>query len=59
MGKSIRKSFVSSKNAWQIYQNVWLPAGKYPIACTTWTKQECEHPMSPFLTAILPKLGLN
>eukprot|EP00957_Ditylum_brightwellii_P057290 4342323-Ditylum_brightwellii.AAC.1 len=58
MGKRIRKSFVSPKNAWRIYQNVLLPAGQYTLACTTWAKHECEHLMSPFLTAILPKLGL-
>eukprot|EP00957_Ditylum_brightwellii_P080968 6158815-Ditylum_brightwellii.AAC.1 len=39
--------------------NVWLPAGQYPLACTTWTQKECERLMSPFINTILPKLGLN
>eukprot|EP00957_Ditylum_brightwellii_P027033 2044527-Ditylum_brightwellii.AAC.1 len=59
MSYRIKKNFISPKNAWQIYQNVWLPAGQYPLACTTWSKKECEKLMSPFLNAILPKLGLN
>eukprot|EP00957_Ditylum_brightwellii_P152455 11605550-Ditylum_brightwellii.AAC.1 len=59
MAHRIRNNFISPKNAWRIYQNVWLPAGQYPLACTTCTKKESEKLMSPFLNAILPKLGLN
>eukprot|EP00957_Ditylum_brightwellii_P066837 5072150-Ditylum_brightwellii.AAC.1 len=59
MAHRIKKNFISPKNAWHIYQNVWLPSGQYSLACTTWTKKECENLMSPFLNAILPKLGLN
>eukprot|EP00957_Ditylum_brightwellii_P064129 4865232-Ditylum_brightwellii.AAC.2 len=32
---------------------------QYPLACTSWSKKADEKSMSPFLNAILPKLGLN
>eukprot|EP00957_Ditylum_brightwellii_P041114 3112409-Ditylum_brightwellii.AAC.2 len=59
MAYRISKHFITPKNAWRIYQNVWLPAGQYPLAVTNWTLKECEKLMSPFLHAILPKLGFN
>eukprot|EP00957_Ditylum_brightwellii_P200028 15248855-Ditylum_brightwellii.AAC.1 len=59
MAHQIKKQFITPQNAWWIYQNVWLLAGQYPLACTMWTKKECKALMSPFLHAILPKIGHN
>jgi hypothetical protein len=59
MSIRIQQHFIKPKNAWQIYQNVWLPWGQYPLAVTRWSKKECEKLMSPFLLVILPNLGLN
>eukprot|EP00957_Ditylum_brightwellii_P155210 11815863-Ditylum_brightwellii.AAC.1 len=55
----IYKHFITPKNAWRIYQNIWLPAGQYPLAVTNWSLKECERLISLFLNTILPKLGLN
>eukprot|EP00957_Ditylum_brightwellii_P108237 8257916-Ditylum_brightwellii.AAC.1 len=59
MARRIKKNIISLKNAWRIYQSIWLPTVQYPLACTTWSWKECEKLMSPFLNAILPKIGLN
>eukprot|EP00957_Ditylum_brightwellii_P131359 10018201-Ditylum_brightwellii.AAC.1 len=37
MARRIKKNFISPKDAWRIYQNVWLPVAQYPLACTTWS----------------------
>eukprot|EP00957_Ditylum_brightwellii_P048715 3696571-Ditylum_brightwellii.AAC.1 len=59
MARWIKKNFISPKNALRIYQNIWLPAVQYPLACTTWSQKEYKKLTSLFLNAILPKLGLN
>eukprot|EP00957_Ditylum_brightwellii_P119473 9115514-Ditylum_brightwellii.AAC.1 len=42
-----RKPFISPKNAYKIYHNVWLLLRRYPLAVTTFTQQQCLDIMKP------------
>eukprot|EP00957_Ditylum_brightwellii_P139589 10638747-Ditylum_brightwellii.AAC.1 len=50
---------LSSKNAYRLYQNVWLLSMQYSMAITLFSKAMCLCLMKPFVRAILPKLGFN
>eukprot|EP00957_Ditylum_brightwellii_P145988 11117013-Ditylum_brightwellii.AAC.2 len=50
---------LSSKNAFCLYQNVWLPSMQYSLSVTSSTKSTCLKLMKPFVRAVLPKLGFN
>eukprot|EP00957_Ditylum_brightwellii_P171587 13063476-Ditylum_brightwellii.AAC.1 len=55
----LRQTSISSKNAFRLYRNIWLPKMQYPLAVTSFSKQSCLQIMKPFVHAILPKLGFN
>eukprot|EP00957_Ditylum_brightwellii_P098884 7533299-Ditylum_brightwellii.AAC.1 len=42
MSHRMNKHYITPKNTWWIYQNIWLPARQYPLAVTSWTKKQCE-----------------
>eukprot|EP00957_Ditylum_brightwellii_P066493 5048168-Ditylum_brightwellii.AAC.1 len=50
---------LSPKNAFCLYQNIWLPKMQYPLAVTSLSKATCLSIMKPFVYAILPKMGFN
>eukprot|EP00957_Ditylum_brightwellii_P017573 1323894-Ditylum_brightwellii.AAC.1 len=55
----LRRTSISSKNAFQLYRNIWLPKMQYPLGVTSFSKQSCLQIMKPFVCAILPKLRFN
>eukprot|EP00957_Ditylum_brightwellii_P188092 14320010-Ditylum_brightwellii.AAC.1 len=55
----ISKNFITPNNTWRIYQNVLLPVDQYPLTMTSWSRNQYHKLSSPFINAILPKLGLN
>eukprot|EP00957_Ditylum_brightwellii_P051412 3898138-Ditylum_brightwellii.AAC.1 len=42
-----RKSFISPKNAYRIYYNIWLPSCWYTLSITNFTKTQCLDIMRP------------
>eukprot|EP00957_Ditylum_brightwellii_P152339 11597492-Ditylum_brightwellii.AAC.1 len=55
----LKDSTISSRNAFCLYQNIWLPKMQYSLAVTSFSRTACVKIMKPFVRAILPKLGLN
>eukprot|EP00957_Ditylum_brightwellii_P184563 14056600-Ditylum_brightwellii.AAC.1 len=55
----LKSSLISSKNAHQLYKNIWLPKMQYSLAATFFTKTLCIQIIKPFVHTILPKLGFN
>eukprot|EP00957_Ditylum_brightwellii_P108865 8304323-Ditylum_brightwellii.AAC.1 len=55
----IKNSAILSKNAYRLYQNIWLPKMQYTLAATSFSKTACVKIMKPFVRAILPKMGFN
>jgi hypothetical protein len=55
----LKRTSLSAKNAYRLYHNIWLPSMQYPLAVTSFSKEQCVRIMKPFVHAILPKLGFN
>eukprot|EP00957_Ditylum_brightwellii_P031910 2419412-Ditylum_brightwellii.AAC.1 len=55
----LKSSLISSKNAYCLYRNIWLPEMQYSLAATSFNKALCIQIMKQFVYAILPKLGFN
>eukprot|EP00957_Ditylum_brightwellii_P188771 14369172-Ditylum_brightwellii.AAC.1 len=54
-----RKAFISPKNAYQIYYNVWLPSCWYTLSVTNFTKAQCLDIMRPIVNVLVAKMGFN
>eukprot|EP00957_Ditylum_brightwellii_P164818 12548452-Ditylum_brightwellii.AAC.1 len=55
----LKQSSISSKNAYHLYHNIWLPKMQCSLAATSFSKTACVKIMKPFVHAILPKMGFN
>eukprot|EP00957_Ditylum_brightwellii_P161640 12306952-Ditylum_brightwellii.AAC.1 len=55
----LKRSSLSAKNAYRLYQNIWFPSMQYLLAVTSFLKKQCVQIMKPFVHAILPKLGFT
>eukprot|EP00957_Ditylum_brightwellii_P066753 5065876-Ditylum_brightwellii.AAC.1 len=55
----LKNSTISSRNAFCIYWNIWLPKMQYSLAVTSFSCTACVKIMKCFVHAILPKLGFD
>eukprot|EP00957_Ditylum_brightwellii_P198430 15121818-Ditylum_brightwellii.AAC.1 len=55
----LKYSTILSRNAFRLYQNIWLPKMQFSLAVTLFSRATCVKIMKPFVHAILPKLGFN
>eukprot|EP00957_Ditylum_brightwellii_P190126 14473293-Ditylum_brightwellii.AAC.1 len=54
-----KQASLSTKNAYRLYQNIWLPSMQYPLAVTSFKKTQCVQIIKHSVHALLPKLGYN
>jgi hypothetical protein len=45
----LRRVNMTPMNALRLYRNIWLPSCQYPLAVTSFTKDECAKTEKPFL----------
>eukprot|EP00957_Ditylum_brightwellii_P078557 5973073-Ditylum_brightwellii.AAC.1 len=55
----LKQALLSSKNAFWLYRNIWLPKMQYPLAVTSLLKETCLQIMKSFVYAILSKMGFS